>query len=100
LGAKEKKIGGTIMFRVTSCIVCGQRRLEDTVIKHLERYMPEVGIVVFENIPAQRCLNCGEEYIAGEVLKKIDTILKKGIKTDKRVSIEVPAYPFEVFLAS
>lgn len=57
------------MYKVKSCAICGGE-VEDIVTRYFERYMAEIGIVVFENIPAQECTKCGEKFYAGEILKK------------------------------
>ncbi|MCD7766410.1 MAG: type II toxin-antitoxin system MqsA family antitoxin [Lachnospiraceae bacterium] len=32
--------------------------------------------IIIKNVPCQKCTQCGEEYISGDVLLKIETIIK------------------------
>lgn len=44
--------------------------------------------VVFRDVPAQVCENCGEEYVSenitGELLKKAEAAVKVGVEVDVR----------------
>ena len=33
--------------------------------------------IIIKNVPCTRCTQCGEEYLNGVTLQKIETILKK-----------------------
>jgi YgiT-type zinc finger domain-containing protein len=41
------------------CACCGGE-LNDTVLEHYERWPKDVGLVVFEDVPAQECAECGD----------------------------------------
>ncbi|MCD7807349.1 MAG: type II toxin-antitoxin system MqsA family antitoxin [Lachnospiraceae bacterium] len=40
--------------------------------------------IIIKNVPCEKCSQCGEEYISGEVLEKIENIIQqvKGMLTE------------------
>lgn len=33
--------------------------------------------IIIKNVPCEKCLQCGEEYISGNILEKIECIIRK-----------------------
>ena len=68
------------------CVICkhGETKKGTTTIT-LER---ENSTIVFKDVPAQICDNCGEKYVDGtttkELLKKANDIIKSGAEVDIR----------------
>lgn len=62
------------------------------VIKKRIRHVHYWGddIVIFENVPAEVCTQCGETFFSPEVLKMIDAATLKQTPPDK--SIDVPVF--------
>lgn len=58
--------------------------VEKIVVEYLERYHPEVGAVVFGNVPAKRCKECGERFYKSEVAITMDKVLQEKIKKRRR----------------
>jgi YgiT-type zinc finger domain-containing protein len=56
------------------CARCGGE-LKDTVLEHYERWAKDVGLVVFESVPAQECADCGEAYFDALTSKKMEEII-------------------------
>ncbi|MCD8380061.1 MAG: type II toxin-antitoxin system MqsA family antitoxin [Lachnospiraceae bacterium] len=40
--------------------------------------------IIIKNVPCEKCTQCGEEYISGDVLEKIENIIQqvKGMLTE------------------
>ncbi|MCD8124408.1 MAG: type II toxin-antitoxin system MqsA family antitoxin [Lachnospiraceae bacterium] len=40
--------------------------------------------IIIKNVPCEKCTQCGEEYISGDVLEKIENIIRqlKGMLTE------------------
>jgi YgiT-type zinc finger domain-containing protein len=73
------------------CYFC-KGKIINKKIKHIHHWGEE--IVVFENIPAEVCRQCGEIYFAPQVLKFMDQAMKKVDKIERR--IEVPVVSFSL----
>jgi len=95
-GAKVKE--EIIMTKLNFCAVCGGE-LEYTVTPHFERYSKDVGVVAFEDVPAQQCQKCGEEFYSIKILKGIDRVIQQKIKAPKKLQIEIPLFPRTIYLA-
>lgn len=56
------------------CFLC-----KGDVEKATTTYMTEYNgcYIIIKNVPCTRCTQCGEEYLNGVTLQKIETILKK-----------------------
>ncbi|WP_133968339.1 type II toxin-antitoxin system MqsA family antitoxin [Eubacterium limosum] len=56
------------------CFMCKGDMKEATTT-----YMSEYNgcYIIIKNVPCTRCTQCGEEYLNGVTLKKIETILEK-----------------------
>lgn len=57
-------------------------------IRHVHHWNKE--IVIFENVPAEVCTQCGEMYFSPDVLEMMDNAMLEHTTPDK--SIEVPVY--------
>lgn len=87
------------MKRKRNCGVCGGS-LETVIIDQIQEYSEELGTVIFEDVPALQCGECGERWFEGQVLEAIDAVLEKKPVAPKKISISVPAYPKEIYLKS
>ena len=85
------------MAKLKFCAICGGE-LEEIIVPHLERYSENVGVVAFEDVPAQRCRKCGEEFYPIEILKGIDRVIQQKLKAPKKLLIEVPLFPPNMYL--
>ena len=68
------------------CIVCKQAETEPgTATVTLER---RGATLVFKEVPAQVCLNCGEDYVdeaaAGALLQSAEEMVRSGTQVDIR----------------
>jgi YgiT-type zinc finger domain-containing protein len=70
------------------CVICkkGETR-EGYVTVTLER---EGVAIVFQNVPAQICENCGEEYVSAEVTGRLMKMAEEAVNSG--VSFEVRRY--------
>lgn len=64
-----------------TCFMCKGDTQESTT-----SYMTEYNgcYIIIKNVPCSRCMQCGEEYLNGATLEKIEGILEKlkGILTE------------------
>ncbi len=68
------------------CVICKHGETKDgTTTITLER---DSSTIIFKDVPAQICDNCGEKYVDGkttkDVLKKANDIIKSGVEVDIR----------------
>lgn len=70
------------------CAVCGGK-LRSTTITHEERR--GTNLYLFQHVPAQVCLACGEVWIEEMTLQAIDRLIKEGEPTR---TVETPVYDF------
>jgi YgiT-type zinc finger domain-containing protein len=70
------------------CAVCGGE-LKATTITHEEKR--DSNIYLFQNVPANVCVACGEIWIDEEVLQQIDRLIETGVPVRK---VETPVYDF------
>jgi YgiT-type zinc finger domain-containing protein len=68
------------------CVICKHGETKDgTTTIILER---EGSTIVFKDVPAKICDNCGEKYVDGkttkDLLKKANELLKNGTEVDIR----------------
>jgi YgiT-type zinc finger domain-containing protein len=66
---------------IMKCAICQNgHTLEGHITVVLER---DQSILVFKNVPAQICENCGEEYLSDDInstlLKKANEAVKRGV---------------------
>ena len=57
-----------------TCFMC-----KGNVTKNTTSYMTECNdcYIIIKNVPCTKCTQCGEEYLNGVTLKKIENILEK-----------------------
>ncbi len=46
-------------------------------------------LVVFEDVPARECPQCGEVWLSGKVMESMDKVLEKGERPVHRLSVPV-----------
>ncbi len=73
--------------KYSSCSYCSGSVLERHVV--VEAWFGDK-LVVFEDVPAGVCENCGEEYFSADVQKQMLTIMKQPPKK----KMEVPVFRF------
>lgn len=56
------------------CFMC-KGDLEKATTSYMSEY--NGCYIIIKNVPCTRCKQCGEEYLNGVTLKKIETILEK-----------------------
>lgn len=82
------------MRELSKCAICGGE-VEETVVEYLERYHPDAGTVIFGNVPAKRCKECGERFYKSDTAIIMDKVLQEKIKAKK--TIELPFYPIKEY---
>lgn len=57
-----------------TCFTC-----KGNVVKTTTSYMTEYNgcFIIIKNVPCSKCTQCGEEYLNGVTLQKIESILEK-----------------------
>lgn len=70
------------------CVRCGGE-LQETVLEHYERWPREVGLVVFEDVPAQECMECGEVYFDPVTSQKMETLIVGATEPKERISVPI-----------
>jgi YgiT-type zinc finger domain-containing protein len=73
---------------VLQCKYCACDTNED-VIK--AAFWTNIGLILIENIPAQLCEECGEQFFEEEITQRIQKVIKNPVAKAKR-QIRVPAY--------
>ena len=73
--------------KYSSCSYCSGSVLERHVV--VETWFGDK-LVVFEDVPAGVCENCGEEYFSADIQKQMLAIMEKPAKK----KIQVPLYQF------
>jgi len=73
------------------CGICGGD-LEDKTITHSQEWEGE--LVIFEDVPAKVCKECGEGYISAETSKEIFKALQSKSKPQKIK--EVPVWNYDM----
>lgn len=74
------------MKHKNNCPVCGGKRVKD-FIRYDKRWGNSVAI--FENVPAEVCPQCGEIWIDGKTLEKIEKVFLKGKKPSYTITVPV-----------
>ena len=64
---------------IKQCVECGAE-VKSVVLHQYERRGKATGLVIFEDVPAVECPNCGEQYFAAEVSELMDKVLQGGVK--------------------
>ena len=68
------------------CYFC-KGRLIKKKIQHLHTWGKK--IILFEDVEAEVCNQCGEVYFSPKVLKKIDKVATKAFKAKREITIPV-----------
>jgi YgiT-type zinc finger domain-containing protein len=71
-----------------TCLRCGGE-LRETVLEHYERWPKDMGLVVFEQVPAQECMECGEAYFDAATSKKMEEIIAGAAEPKGRISVPI-----------
>jgi YgiT-type zinc finger domain-containing protein len=86
-----------VKFRVKKCGVCGgQVRIVN--LPKVTRYRDDVGLVVFGDVPAQECVDCGERFFPSEVALAMDKVIRERMKATE--TIELPYFPMRELATS
>ncbi len=75
---------------MTICYFC-KGKVRSKRIRHVHHWGDE--IVIFENVPAEVCEQCGEVYFAPDVLEMMDKATLKKQKPDKTLAVPVFSLP-------
>jgi len=78
------------------CAICGGE-LHDVSVATIEEGIAEDEFVVVENVPAQECRKCGEQWFDIATMRKLESIAKGKTVVEKK--IEVPVYDFDIVAA-
>ena len=70
------------------CAKCGGD-LRETVLEHYERWPKDVGLIVFTNVPARECVECGEAYFDAGTSRKMEEIIAGAKEPEERMSVPV-----------
>lgn len=64
-----------------ACFYC-KGSIEETTTTYMTDY--ENCYIIIKNVPCEKCIQCGEEYLSGATLKKIEQIIDKvkGVLTE------------------
>jgi YgiT-type zinc finger domain-containing protein len=73
-----------------TCYICGGEVINKR-IRHVHYWKDE--IVVFENVPAEVCTQCGEIYFSPDVLAVMDKATLEHHKPDKNIKVPVFSLP-------
>lgn len=75
---------------MTTCYFCKGRVVEKN-IRHVHHWGNE--IIIFDDVPAEVCLQCGEVYFSPEALERMDKATLTEIEPKATVSIPVFSLP-------
>lgn len=73
------------------CGLCGEK-LKKITVGQVQEYSEDVGTVIFENVPALQCTECGEKWFEGQILEAMDAVLEEKPKPSRKIKISVPVY--------
>jgi len=71
---------------LTKCYFCGGRVKEEEI--NLDFWWGEK-LVIFQNVPAEVCQQCGEKFFSAEVYKEMESMVQKEEKPFARVTVDV-----------
>ena len=71
---------------MTRCYFC-QGKVETKKIRHIHQWGEQV--YIFEDVPAEVCLQCGEVYFAPDVLDMMDRIATNEIEPQQTMAVPV-----------
>lgn len=70
----------------SKCAVCGGKLITKRV--SYDQHWGEQ-LVLFEDVPASVCLDCGEIWLSAKTIKTMDNILSKKTKPTKKIQVPV-----------
>ncbi len=73
------------------CFECGGEIIRERV--SFIMYTKDATPVVFEDVPADKCGQCGEKYLDAALLDRIQSVLEKGVDHPLK-EIKVPVVSF------
>ena len=76
------KRGGITGHRVRTCYFCRGEIIEKK-IQHVHQWGEK--IVLFEDVPAEVCQQCGEVYFSPEVLERMDAVTIEATREEVRL---------------
>lgn len=80
-----------VTFRVKRCGVCGGQNVRVTNLPEVMRHRDDVGTIIFGDVPAQECVDCGERFFPSEVALAMDKVIRDRVKAQR--TIELPYFP-------
>lgn len=75
------------------CVLCGGN-LEQSTTEYIEKQ--DNYIVVIENIPCEKCIQCGETYFSDTVAQNIENILSQIQRISSELTVTVINYKNKV----
>ena len=63
----------------SECAECGAKLLP-VVLPQYERRGPQTGLVIFQDVPAHECPNCGEQYFGRKASELMEEVLRGQVK--------------------
>ena len=75
---------------MTMCYFCKGKVVEKK-IRHVHHWGNE--LIIFDDVPAEVCQQCGEVYFSPEVLERMDNAVLAAIKPKRVVCIPVFSLP-------
>ncbi|MCD8009848.1 MAG: type II toxin-antitoxin system MqsA family antitoxin [Lachnospiraceae bacterium] len=57
-----------------TCFYC-KGNVEESTTTYMTDY--QNCYIIIKNVPCEKCTQCGEEYISGDVLEKIENIIRQ-----------------------
>lgn len=75
------------------CVLCGGN-LEQSTTEYIEKQ--DNYIVVIENIPCEKCTQCGEAYFSDTVAQNIENILSQIQRISSELTVTVINYKTKV----
>ncbi|MBM3156858.1 MAG: type II toxin-antitoxin system MqsA family antitoxin [Chloroflexi bacterium] len=73
-----------------TCYFC-KGKIVNKRIRHVHHWGEE--IIIFENVPADVCTQCGEVFFSPEVLETMDKVSQKRIAPKKSIAVPVFSLP-------
>ncbi len=80
-----------VTFRVRKCGRCGSDQIRTVRLAHVLRHRDDIGTIVFGDVPAQQCGDCGERFFPSEVALAMDKLIRERAKATR--TIELPYFP-------
>jgi len=88
----------SVEFRVRKCGSCGSDRVRIVSLPQVIRRRADIGALVFGDVPAQECLDCGERFFPSEVARAMDKVNRERVAATR--TIELPFFPMRELAAT